>query len=146
MASVQDSATASAQHAAWFTTTHWSVVLNARDPASPQAGEALEQLCHLYWPPLYAYVRRVGKDEHTAKDLTQAFFARVLQKHWLNQADRQRGKFRSFLLGALKHFLADEWDKSQAQKRGGGRVILSFDEPTAEERCPLELADEMTPG
>jgi RNA polymerase sigma-70 factor (ECF subfamily) len=146
MANAQASATTSAgQQAAWFTTTHWSLVLNAQDPASPQASEALEKLCGSYWYPLYAYVRRLGKDEHTAKDLTQAFFARLLEKNYLKQADRQRGKFRSFLLGALKHFLADEWDKSQAQKRGGGRIILSFDEQTAEDRYLLEPADETTP-
>ena len=114
-------------------------------PPRPQASEALEKLCRSYWPPLYAYVRRLGNDEHTAKDLTQGFFAKLLEKNYLNQADRQRGKFRSFLLGALKHFLADEWDKSQAQKRGGGRVILSFDEQTAEDRYHLEPTDKMTP-
>jgi RNA polymerase sigma-70 factor (ECF subfamily) len=145
MANVQDSATTSAGQAAWFTTTHWSIVLSARDPVSPQAGEALEKLCRSYWYPLYAYVRRVGEDEHTAKDLTQAFFARLLEKNYLEQADRRRGKFRSFLLGAFKHFLADEWDKTQAQKRGGGRVVLSLDDETAEDRYHLEPADEMTP-
>jgi RNA polymerase sigma-70 factor (ECF subfamily) len=145
MANRQDSATTSAERAAWFTTTHWSIVLNAQDPASPQAGEALERLCRSYWYPLYAYARRLGNDEHTAKDLTQAFFARLLEKNYLKQADRQRGKFRSFLLGALKHFLADEWDKTRARKRGGGRIILSLDDQTAEDRYHLEPADEMTP-
>ena len=145
MANERDIAKTSAEHAGWFTTTHWSIVLNAQDPASPQASEALEKLCRAYWYPLYAYVRRLGKDEHTAKDLTQAFFARLLEKNYLGQADRERGKFRSFLLGALKHFLADEWDKTQAQKRGGGRVILSLDDQTAEDRYLLEPADETTP-
>jgi DNA-directed RNA polymerase specialized sigma24 family protein len=96
----------------WFTTTHWSVVLAAGGSTAPHAREALEKLCRSYWYPLYAYVRRRGHDEDTAKDLTQAFFARLLEKNYLAQADRERGKFRSFLIGALKHFLADEWDKA----------------------------------
>jgi RNA polymerase sigma-70 factor (ECF subfamily) len=145
MTNAQDSATTAAGQAAWFTTTHWSIVLNAQNPASPQASEALEKLCCSYWYPLYAFVRRQGNDEYTAKDLTQAFFARLLEKNRLFQADRQRGKFRSFLLGALKHFLADEWDKTQAWKRGGGRIILSLDDQAAEDRYHLEPTDEMTP-
>ncbi|HXP60565.1 MAG TPA: sigma-70 family RNA polymerase sigma factor [Dongiaceae bacterium] len=145
MANAPASAPTSAEQGARFTATHWSVVLHAQDPASPQAGEALEKLCRSYWPPLYAYVRRVGNDEHTAKDLTQGFFAKLLEKNYLADVRREKGKFRSFLLKSLKHFLADEWDKSQAQKRGGGRIMLSFDEQTAEDRYRLEPADEMTP-
>jgi RNA polymerase sigma-70 factor (ECF subfamily) len=122
-------------------TTMWKDVLAAGEGSV----EALEKLCCAYWYPLYAYVRRLGKDEHTAKDMTQAFFARLLEKNYLQQADRRRGKFRSFLLVALKHFLADEWDKSQAQKRGGGRIILSLDDQTAEDRYHLEPTDEMAP-
>jgi DNA-directed RNA polymerase specialized sigma24 family protein len=129
----------------WFTTTHWSVVLAAGQTANPTAGEALEKLCRAYWYPLYAYVRRLGHAEDTAKDLTQAFFARLLEKNYVGQADRQRGRFRSFLLGALKHFLADEWDKAQALKRGGGLTVLSLDDDTADERYRLEPADEASP-
>jgi RNA polymerase sigma-70 factor (ECF subfamily) len=129
----------------WFTTTHWSVVLAAGQNANPAAEEALETLCRNYWYPLYAYVRRLGNDEETAKDLTQAFFARLLEKNYVGQADRQRGKFRSFLSGALKHFLADERDKAMAQKRGGGKTILSLDDDTAEDRYRAEPVDETSP-
>ena len=128
-----------------FTTTHWSVVLAAGDSASPAAQKALEALCGTYWYPLYAFVRRQGNDEETAKDLTQAFFARLLEKNYLAQVQREKGKFRSFLLGALKHFLADEWDKSRAQKRGGGDALLSLDDQAAEERYRLEPADQVSP-
>lgn len=145
MANRVNSAESSGGQVTWFTATHWSLVLNAQDPASPQASEALEKLCRSYWYPLYVFVRRQGHDEATAKDLTQGFFARLLEKNYIKQADRQRGKFRSFLLGALKHFLANEWDKTQAQKRGGGKIILSFDDQTAEDRYRLEPADEMIP-
>ena len=125
----------------WFTTTHWSLVLNARDPSSPLATEALEKLCRTYWYPLYAYVRRQGEDDETAKDLTQGFFARLLEKNYLAQVQRERGKFRSFLLVALKHFLADERDKTRAQKRGGGQAIISLDDTTWEDRYRLEPVD-----
>jgi DNA-directed RNA polymerase specialized sigma24 family protein len=128
-----------------FTTTHWSLILRARDLDSPQAIEALEKLCQAYWYPLYAYLRREGKEEETAKDLTQAFFERFLERNYLEQVDRQKGKFRSFLLGSLKHFLADEWDKARAQKRGGGKALVSLDDDAAEERYRLEPIDEMSP-
>src|SRR5580658_853428 len=108
----------------WFTNTHWSIVLTARDPASPQAADALEKLCRAYWYPLYAFVRRQGHDENSAKDLTQGFFARLLEKNYLAQVDQDRGKFRSFLLASLKHYVADERDKERAQKRGGGQILL----------------------
>jgi RNA polymerase sigma-70 factor (ECF subfamily) len=127
----------------WFTTTHWSLVLNARDPSSPQAAEALEKLCRTYWYPLYAYVRRQGEDEESAKDLTQGFFARLLQKNYLAQVQREKGKFRTFLLTALKHFATDEWDKARAQKRGGGQPPISLDDTTCEHRYRLEPVDEM---
>jgi RNA polymerase sigma factor (sigma-70 family) len=129
----------------WFTTTHWSVVLAAGhgDEAAVQA--ALEKLCRAYWYPLYAYVRRSGHDEEAAKDQTQAFFARLLEKNYVRQADRQRGRFRSFLLSALKHFLADEWDKATSLKRGGGQTLLSLDDEAAEDRYRLEPADETSP-
>ena len=129
----------------WFATTHWSVVLAAGTTAAPAAQEALEKLCRSYWYPLYAFVRRQGHGEEAAKDLTQAFFSRLLEKDYLGQVAREKGKFRSFLLGSLKHFLADEWDKSQAQKRGGGATPFSLDDESAEDRYHWEPVDEITP-
>ena len=113
--------------------------------SSPEAGCALEDLCTVYWLPLYAFVRRSGYSEHDAQDLTQEFFARLLEKGWLGAADRKRGKFRTFLLTALKHFLANEWDRSQRLKRGGGHAFLSFDGATAEARYGMEPQDHRTP-
>ena len=105
--------------AATFATTHWSVVLAAGQSTDAQALAALEQLCRTYWRPLYLFVRSSGYDEETAKDLTQAFFERLLQKDFVKDADAARGRFRSFLLAALKHFLANEWNRTKAVKRGG---------------------------
>jgi RNA polymerase sigma-70 factor (ECF subfamily) len=102
-------------------------------------------LCRLYWYPLYAYVRRRGHGAQDAEDLTQEFFARVLAKDYLASVDRSKGKFRSFLLASLKHFLANEWDRSHAQKRGGGQVILPLDGASAETRYGLEPAHDVTP-
>src|SRR5512141_3240509 len=90
-----------------FVTTHWSVVLAARAPDAPQAAAALAELCQTYWYPLYAFVRRKGHSPHDAQDLTQTFFARLLEKNYVAQADRERGRFRTYLLAALTHFLAD---------------------------------------
>src|SRR5208283_5186018 len=101
------------------------LILNAQDTSSPLATEALEKLCRTYWYPLYAYVRRLGEDEESAKDLTQGFFARLLEKNYLAQVQREKGKFRSFLLASLKHFMADERDRACAQKRGGGQTLIS---------------------
>ncbi len=127
-----------------FATTHWSVVLAAGRGDSPQAQASLEKLCQTYWCPLYAYVRRRGYAEADAKDLTQAFFAWLLERDWLERADQQRGRFRSFLLSSFNGFLANEWNRARAQKRGGGRVIsLSFD--PADPRCGWEPADNVTP-
>ncbi|MBM3883429.1 MAG: hypothetical protein FJ387_27605 [Verrucomicrobia bacterium] len=117
--------------AAVFATTHWSVVLAAGDPSSPQAAEALEMLCRTYWYPLYAYVRRHGYEVADAQDLTQGFFAHILSRGFLKRASPSKGKFRSFVLGALKYFLADEWAKLRAQKRGGGSVPVFLDAQTA---------------
>ena len=128
---------------AWFLTTHWSVVLAAREKASPAGQQALERLCQAYWYPLYAYVRRQGQDQESAKDLTQGFFARLLEKNYLKHVRPQRGKFRYFLLGSLKHFLSDEWDKAHTRKRGGGQTFVSLDAATAEERYRLEPVDLM---
>ena len=143
MSSSNDTEGSTSAQGHWFTTTHWSLVLNARDPSSPQAAEALEKLCRTYWYPLYAYVRRQGEDEESAKDLTQEFFARLLEKNYLAQAQRERGKFRAFLLGSLKHFAADEWDSACAQKRGGGQPLISLDDTTCEDRYRLEPVDAM---
>jgi RNA polymerase sigma-70 factor (ECF subfamily) len=131
--------------AAGFATTHWSLVLAAGDPASPQAHEALATLCQTYWYPLYAYIRRQGHDADQAQDLTQEFFARLLEKDFLAQIDRERGRFRAFLLAACKHFLANERDRARAQKRGGGRQHLSLDLRVAEDRYRLEPAHTATP-
>ena len=111
---------------------------------SPQATQALEELCRQYWYPLYAFVRRQGHDVHTAQDLTQEFFHKLLEKNYLGIADRRRGKFRWFLLTAFKGFLANEWDRHQAQKRGSGQQPIALDGLSAEQRYSLEPASEMT--
>ena len=117
-----------------FATTHWSVVLSAGQTNSSHASEALEKLCRAYWPPLYSYVRRQGQGPEEAQDLTQAFFAKLLQKNFWARADPQKGRFRSFLLTALRHFLADERDRGRTAKRGGGLSFISLDEKATEER------------
>lgn len=124
-----------------FATTHWSVVLAAGASEDGHSTQALEQLCRGYWYPLYAFVRRRGHRPEDAQDLTQAYFARLLEKHYVRQANPQRGRFRTFLLSALSHFLADEWDRTQRLKRGGGRVFVSMDATDAEERYRLEPID-----
>src|SRR5258707_301022 len=115
-----DSSESSPAH---FATTRWSVVMAARDKASPESEEALQKLCQGCWPPLYAFVRRLGNSPHDAEDLTQEFFARLLQKDWLDAVERERGRFRTFLIMAVKRFLANEWDKACAARRGGGRAF-----------------------
>ncbi len=129
----------------WFLTTHWSMVLAAREAASPQASEALEKLCRAYWWPLYAFVRQRGYNSPDAQDLTQEFFARLLEKNWLDSVDRTKGKFRSFLLAALKHFLAKEWRHSHAQKRGGQMALISLDEEGAEQQYLQVAAAGLSP-
>lgn len=127
-----------------FNTTHWSLVAAAGRSASPDSARALAALCETYWYPLYAYVRRRGHDLHEAQDLTQEFFAGLLARRNLRAADRKRGKFRTFLLAALQNFLANEWRKEQAQKRGGGKLPLSLDFAAGESRYALEPAHELT--
>ncbi len=127
-----------------FVTTHWSVVLSARRKDSPQSAAALETLCRTYWYPLYAYVRRQGHSPPDAQDLTQEFFARLLQKDYLKAAAREKGRFRTFLIVALKRFLANEWDRVRAQKRGGGQPLLSLDTDLAEERYRIEPVESAT--
>jgi len=123
-----------------FVTTRWTVVL-----AAGRGGRtALEELCGAYWYPLYAYVRRRGRAKEDAEDLTQAFFARLLEKNSFDGLCAERGKFRAFLLAALKHFLANEWDKSQRQKRGGHKTHLSLDWQTADTQ--FQVADTTASG
>jgi RNA polymerase sigma-70 factor (ECF subfamily) len=119
-------------------------VVAAGRQASPDAREALATLCQVYWYPLYAYVRRQGHSATDAQDLTQEFFARLLEKNYVGAADPAKGKFRSFLLASLKHFLANEWRRADAQKRGGGQVPLSLDFEGGETRFTLEPAYELT--
>jgi DNA-directed RNA polymerase specialized sigma24 family protein len=128
-----------------FATTHWSLVVAARDRAEPGADDALAALCALYWYPLYAYIRRRGHGANEAHDLTQGFFTRLLKKDFLAAVDREKGKFRSFLLAACNHFLANERDRARACKRGGGRRVLSFNAADAEGRYLAEPADDLTP-
>src|ERR1035437_3828575 len=112
--------------------THGRFILSAMDKQRPvEAADALERLCRVYWPPLYAYVRRLGESPHDAQDLTQEFFARFLDKDYLAAVDQAKGRFRSFMLAALKHFLANERDKQRAQKRGGGCSFVPIDFPKA---------------
>jgi RNA polymerase sigma-70 factor (ECF subfamily) len=132
-------------HQPAFVTTHWSVVLTANQCDTTRAREALGRLCQTYWYPLYAYVRRRGHSAPDAQDLTQAFFARLLEKNWIGSADPEKGRFRAFLLIAMKRFLADEWDRVRAQKRGGGQPLLTLQFDSAETRLSHEPADEITP-
>lgn len=128
-----------------FATTHWSVVLTAGRTDTTRAQNALSKLCSTYWYPLYAYVRRRGHSAHDAQDLTQAFFAQLLERQSVAHADPNRGRFRSFLLGVMNHFLANEWTRAQAQKRGGGVSFLPLQFETAETRYGHEPADSTTP-
>src|SRR5258706_2262080 len=129
----------------WFTTTHWSVVVTAGASASPDADKALDRLCHVYWRPLYAFVRRRGYAAHDAQDLTQEFFARLLEKDFLRAVDRSKGKFRSFLLAALEHFLANEWRRANTQKRGGKFNFVSINDDSAEQPYLQVPASNLSP-
>jgi RNA polymerase sigma-70 factor (ECF subfamily) len=128
-----------------FPTTHWSVVLAAGSHASPESQRALEKLCESYWYPLYGYIRRQGYPADEAQDLTQGFLLRFLEKRYLNDVRRERGRFRSFLLASLQHFLSNERDRERAKKRGGGARLLPLEIETAEHRFSLEPADQRTP-
>jgi RNA polymerase sigma-70 factor (ECF subfamily) len=125
----------------WFTTTHWSQVLLAGHTDSSRAAKALEELCRAYWLPLYSYIRRQGYAPHDAQDLTQGFLVRLLNSDAFEGLSREKGKFRTFLLAALNHFLSDERDRARAQKRGGGQPVISIDETEAEERY-LQMTSE----
>jgi RNA polymerase sigma-70 factor (ECF subfamily) len=128
-----------------FATTHWTVVLAAGRQRSPEAARALEELCRTYWFPLYAYVRRRGHAKEDAEDLTQAFFARLLEKNPFAQLDSDKGKFRAFLLASLKNFLANERDKAHTLKRGGGIPPLSLDWQTADTQFQVAATQEPSP-
>lgn len=128
----------------FFATTQWTIVLRAGHSDTTRAQEALAQLCRTYWYPLYAYVRRRGYSPEDAEDLTQGFFARLLELNSLADVGREKGKFRSFLLASLNHFLSDEWDRARAQKRGHGQIV-ALDTDTAETRFAHEPADPSTP-
>ena len=146
MASTNNASSAPVHPRAVFATTHWSVVLLAgthRD--TTRSRDALSRLCQAYWYPLYTYVRRRGYAAHDAQDLTQAFFARLLERNWVGDADCERGRFRTFLLTAMSRFLANEWDRLRAQKRGGGVVHVPVQLDTAETRYGHEPATEETP-
>ncbi|MEL7498881.1 MAG: ECF-type sigma factor [Planctomycetota bacterium] len=128
-----------------FATTQWSIVRAVNQDDTAAANSALQDLCQTYWYPLYTFVRRQGNDANVAADLTQAFFANLLQRDSIKHVEPGLGKFRSFLLKALKHFLINEWDKSRAQKRGGGKSLLSLDFGEADNRYRLEPAHAETP-
>jgi len=128
-----------------FPVTQWTVVLKAGGNPSPESAAALERLCRSYWYPLYAFVRRSGYSPADAEDLTQEFFARLLEHNWLAHADRDKGRFRSFLLMAIKRFLAKEWAKARTLKRGGQARIVPLELDTAETRYSQQPADTRTP-
>ena len=128
-----------------FATTHWSVVLAAGEGSTPASAQALERLCRTYWYPLYAFVRRRGCQPQDAQDLTQGFFAALLAGKYLAQANRERGRFRTFLLTAFDNFLHNEHDRATALKRGGGHEIVSWEEHTAEGRYAQEPAGGLSP-
>jgi DNA-directed RNA polymerase specialized sigma24 family protein len=131
---------------AQFGQTHWSVVLSAAGRQNPsQAAESLEKLCRVYWLPLYTYIRCQGESPHDAQDLTQEFFARLLEKDFLGSVNQSKGRFRSFLLASLKHFLSNQRDRARAQKRGGGQSPLPLDFNSAETQLGFQPADNVTP-
>ncbi len=129
----------------WFATTHWSVVINARDGGDSVAAAALEDLCATYWYPLYAWLRRRGHSPPDAQDLTQSFFASILQRNALQNVCQEKGKFRSFLLASLKHFVANEYDRSTAIKRGGQCRVISINDEDGEKRFQRERSQDLAP-
>jgi RNA polymerase sigma-70 factor (ECF subfamily) len=145
MSFAQETAAQTTEKAGWFGTTHWSVVLLAGQAESSKAESALARLCQTYWYPLYVYVRRLGQSHDDAEDLVQGFFARVLEKNYIKDADREKGKFRSFLLMTLKRFMANEWDRANRLKRGGACQILSLDQENTENRYLAEPAADLPP-
>lgn len=128
-----------------FAATSWTNVLAAQQSGSAEAAAALEKLCAAYWYPLYAYLRRKGSDPHEAQDLTQEFFYRLIKQNYLGAVDRSRGKFRSFLLAALNHFVSNQREHDHAAKRGGGHALLSLDDEAAEHRFLSEPVSKLSP-
>jgi RNA polymerase sigma-70 factor (ECF subfamily) len=142
MASLEHSGAVVAEN---FQSTHWSVVLAANQADSPQAREALGRLCQSYWYPVYAFIRRRGSDAEPAKDLTQEFFSRLLEKQFLRVADRERGRFRTFLMSCVEHFLSNEHKREHRLKRGGRYTFVPLEDASAEDRYQTEPADDMSP-
>lgn len=138
-----DNATSKEPHQ--FPQTRWSVVLDARRTTSVESQAALETICRSYWYPLYAHVRRSGQSPHDAQDLTQEFFRHLLEKRWLDSADREKGKLRTFLIVALKNFMAKEWRRASAQKRGGGEIHVPMDTTFAESRYAADTSANLRP-
>ncbi len=132
-------------YGAQFAPTSWTDVLAAQRGGSREAEAALEKLCQTYWYPLYSYLRRKGSDPDKAQDLTQGFFFRLIKENYLGAVDRRRGKFRSFLLAALNHFVSNQRDHERAAKRGGGQTFVSLDDTDAENRFKLEPASDLSP-
>lgn len=128
-----------------FPTTLWTVVLHAGRDEPAQARAALTRLCQAYWYPLYCFVRHRGHSAHDAEDLTQAFFAHLLEKHGVARVDPGLGRFRTFLLASLKNYLANDRDKAEALKRGGGHTIISIEQGSADSRFQVEPSHDMTP-
>jgi RNA polymerase sigma-70 factor (ECF subfamily) len=128
-----------------FPHTRWSVVLAATQRPSPESAAALEAICRAYWYPLYAFVRRTGQSPHDAQDLTQEFFARLIEKRWLDTADREKGRLRTFLIVALKNFMSKEWRRVSSQKRGGGRTHVEFDTAFAESLYAVDPSANLAP-
>jgi RNA polymerase sigma factor (sigma-70 family) len=126
-------------------TTRWSLILAATGEGTPEADEALASLCQMYWYPVYAFIRRQERNADAAADLTQEFFARLLEKHYLHDARRERGRFRAYLFAAVRHFLSNQRDHARALKRGGGVAPLPIDAETAEGRYRREAVDDVTP-
>jgi len=128
-----------------FATTHWSVVLAAKGKDSSRSVEALENLCRAYWYPLYCYARRSGQAPADAEDLTQGFFARLVEKDYLRSATSKKGRFRTFLLVAFRRYMANQWEHAHAKKRGGFVRPVAIDAETAERRLAREPADQLSP-
>jgi RNA polymerase sigma-70 factor (ECF subfamily) len=129
----------------WFPHTRWSLVLAATQRPSPESAAALEVLCRAYWHPLYAFARRCGHSPHDAQDLTQEFFARLLEKRWLETADREKGRLRTFLVVALRNFMSKEWRRESARKRGGGQPHVPVDTAFAESGCAADAPAGLAP-
>ena len=128
-----------------FQTTNWSLIVRATGGSTTEARAALAGLCETYWPPVYAFIRRRGLAPADAEDLTQSYFARFFEKDYLRDFRPEAGRFRTFLRASVSHFLANEWDRERALKRGGGKPQVSFDAASAEERLRLEPIDRLTP-